>query len=41
MTLKCMHLVIANFCISNGFCNPNCDSYDVGYLLVIRLEASC
>ena len=32
MTLKCMHLVTADFCVSNWFCNPNCGCYDIGYL---------
>ena len=29
------------FCISNGFRNPNCDWYNIRYLSIIRVEASC
>ena len=41
MTLKSMHPVTADFCISKGFHNPNCDCYDIRYLPVITGEASC
>ena len=29
------------FCISNKFRNPNCDWYNIRYLSIIRVEASC